>query len=126
MTEQPAKLSKKDLKFLMSLLDKAEEETDHMIEMGGDNKKAASLRRRQIMRIRLALTDLDKQMFKRNESNVNGVKNKSTPRPGLVLYDETVIIKPYDKRRKAWILELQKSKQTILLRSSGLIVGFEL
>ena len=64
-------------------------------------------------------------MFKTHESNVNGVKNKSTPRPGLVLYDETVIIKPYDKRRKAWILELQKSKQTILLRSNGLIEGFE-
>jgi hypothetical protein len=62
--------------------------------------------------------------FKTHESNVNGVKNKSTP-PGLVLYDETVIIKPYDIRRKAWILELQKSKQTILLRSSGLIEGFE-
>lgn len=59
MTQQPAKLSKKDLKFLMSLLDKAEEEADDMIEMGGDNKRAASLRR-QIMRIRLALIDLNK------------------------------------------------------------------
>lgn len=60
MTLQPAKLSKKDLKFLMSLLDKAAEEADDMVEMGGDNKRAASLRRRQIMRIRLALIDLNK------------------------------------------------------------------
>jgi hypothetical protein len=58
MTKQTAKLSKKDLKFLMSLLDKAAEEVDDMIEMGGYNKRAASLRRRQIMRVRLALIDL--------------------------------------------------------------------
>ena len=60
MTKQTTKLSRKDLEFLMSVLDKAEEEADDMIEMGGDNKKAASLRRRQIMRIRLALIDLNK------------------------------------------------------------------
>jgi hypothetical protein len=58
MTQQPAKLSKKDLKFLMSLLDKAEGEADDMIEMDSDNKRVASLRRRQIMRIRLVLIDL--------------------------------------------------------------------
>ena len=58
MAPEPAKLSRKDLKFLMSLLDKAEEEADDMIEMGG--KRAASLRRRQIMRIRLKLIDLNR------------------------------------------------------------------
>jgi hypothetical protein len=57
MTQQPAKLSKKDLKFLTSLPDRAEEEADDTIEMGGDNKRAVSLRRRQIMRIRLALIE---------------------------------------------------------------------
>lgn len=60
MTKQTAKLSKKDLKFLMSLLDKAAEEAGNMIETGGNNKRAASLKRRQIMRVRLALIDLDK------------------------------------------------------------------
>jgi hypothetical protein len=60
MAPEPAKLSRKDLKFLMSLLDKAEEEADDMIEMGGNNKRAASLRRRQIMRIRLKLIDLNR------------------------------------------------------------------
>ena len=43
MTKQTAKLSKKDLKFLMSLLEKAAEEAENMIEMGGNNKRAASL-----------------------------------------------------------------------------------
>ncbi len=60
MTKQTAKISKNDLRFLMSLLDKAAEEADDMIEMGGDNKRAASLRRRQIMRIRLKLIDLNR------------------------------------------------------------------
>ena len=60
MAAEPAKLSRKDLKFLMSLLDKAEEEADDMIEMGGNNKRAASLRRRQIIRIRLKLIDLNR------------------------------------------------------------------
>ena len=55
-------LSKKDLKFLMSLLDIAQGELDVAIEISGDNKskRAARLRRRQIMRIRLALIDLYK------------------------------------------------------------------
>jgi hypothetical protein len=59
MNKQPPKLSRKDLKYLMSLLDKAEE-VDTEIEMDGDNKRSASLKRRQIMRIRLALIDLDR------------------------------------------------------------------
>jgi hypothetical protein len=58
------KLSKKDLKFLMSLLDKAQEDSEAVIEAGeGDydkDKRAARLRRRQIMRIRLTLIDIDK------------------------------------------------------------------
>lgn len=55
-------LSKNDLKFLRSLLDKALEEIDAMIEVSGDDKskKAARLRRRQIIRIRLSLIDYDK------------------------------------------------------------------
>lgn len=45
----------------MSLLDKAEEETDVWTEIAGDNKRAASLKKRQIMRIRLGLIDLNKK-----------------------------------------------------------------
>jgi hypothetical protein len=44
----------------MSPLDKTEEEVEFEIEMDGDSKRAASLKRRQIISIRLALIDLDK------------------------------------------------------------------
>ena len=60
MTEQLVKISKNDLRFLKSLLNKADEEADTEIERDSDNKRAASLKKRQIMRIRLALIDLDK------------------------------------------------------------------
>ena len=52
------KLSKNDLRFLRSLLNKAEEEADKEIEE--DSDRAASLKKRQIMRIRLALIKLGK------------------------------------------------------------------
>ena len=60
MTKQLVKISKNDLRFLRSLLNKADEEADTEIEEDSDNKRAASLKKRQIMRIRLALIDLDK------------------------------------------------------------------
>lgn len=57
--KQPSKLSRKDFKYLMNLLDKAEEEVGAGTEAGGD-KRASALTRRRIMRIRLALIDLNK------------------------------------------------------------------
>ena len=60
MPEQIMKLSKNDLRFLRSLLNKAEEEADTEIEEDSDKKRAASLKKRQIMRIRLALIELGK------------------------------------------------------------------
>jgi hypothetical protein len=36
-------LSKEDLRFLLNLLDKAEEESDTEIEIDGDNKSEASI-----------------------------------------------------------------------------------
>ena len=59
MIKQPAKLSRKDFKYLMNLLDKAEEEVGAETEQGGD-KRGSALTRRRIMRIRLALIDLNK------------------------------------------------------------------
>lgn len=48
-------LSKDDLQYLMGLLDKAEDEIE--TEGDGENNAAASLTRRRISRIRLALVD---------------------------------------------------------------------
>ena len=61
MTKQPGKLSKKDLRFLMRLLDKAEEEENTEIEIDGDNKAEASSALKRITRIRLAVIDHDKK-----------------------------------------------------------------
>jgi len=61
-SEQPGKLSKKDFRFIMDLLDKAEEEADSEMESDGGNRREASLKRRQIMRIRLTLIDLNKSL----------------------------------------------------------------
>jgi hypothetical protein len=49
------RLSKDDLQYLMGLLDKAEDEIE--TEGDGENNAAASLTRRRISRIRLALVD---------------------------------------------------------------------
>ena len=54
------RLSKGDLRFLMNLLDKAEEESNTEIEIDGDNKSEATAALKRIRRIRLALIDLDK------------------------------------------------------------------
>ena len=60
MTKQSVRLSKNDYRFLMGLLNKAGDEADAAIEIGGENKRAASLKIRQITHIRLALIDLEK------------------------------------------------------------------
>jgi hypothetical protein len=52
------RLSKDDLQYLMGLLDKAEEEIE--AEGDGENKISASLTRKRITRIKLALVDLYK------------------------------------------------------------------
>jgi hypothetical protein len=53
-------LSKGDLRFLLNLLDKAEEESNTEIEIDGDNKSEATAALKRIRRIRLAVIDLDK------------------------------------------------------------------
>ncbi len=55
------RLSKADLKFLLNLLNKAEEETQTEIEIDGDNKSEATTTLKRISRIRLAVIDLDKK-----------------------------------------------------------------
>jgi hypothetical protein len=52
-------LSMDDLQYLMGLLDKAEEEIE--TEVDEDKREAMSLTRKRIIRIRLALIDLDKK-----------------------------------------------------------------
>ena len=62
MTNKPAtgKLSKSDYRHLVSLLSKAQADTEEVIESNGDNREAR-LTLRRIMRIRLALIDLDEK-----------------------------------------------------------------
>jgi hypothetical protein len=55
------RLSKGDLRFLLNLLDKAEEETNTEIEIDGDNKSEATVAMKRIKRIRLAVIGLDKK-----------------------------------------------------------------
>ena len=55
------RLSKADLKFLLNLLNKAEEEAQTEIEIDGDNKSEATTTLKRISRIRLAVIDLDKK-----------------------------------------------------------------
>jgi hypothetical protein len=55
------RLSKADLRFLMRLLDRAEEEANTEIEIDGDNKAEASSAIKRITRIKLAVIDLDKK-----------------------------------------------------------------
>jgi hypothetical protein len=66
MTNNPTtgKLSKSDYRYLMSLLSKAQAEAEEVIKSDGDNKREARLTVRRIMRIRLALIDLDKRTKK--------------------------------------------------------------
>jgi hypothetical protein len=59
MTKQPGKLSRADFKYLMSLLNKVQEEAEKEIENDGNNKAKARLTMRKITRIRLALIDFD-------------------------------------------------------------------
>ena len=63
MTERAAarRLSKEDHKFLLTILDKAEEEANTEIQIYGDNKAEASLTIKRITRIRMAVIDLDKK-----------------------------------------------------------------
>lgn len=55
------RLSKGDLRFLLNLLDKAEEDSNTEIEIDGDNKSEATTEMKRIRRIRLAVIDLDKK-----------------------------------------------------------------
>ena len=55
------RLSKADLKFLLNLLNKAEEEAQTEIEIDGDNKSEATAALKRIRRISLAVIDLDKE-----------------------------------------------------------------
>lgn len=55
------RLSKADLKFLLNLLNKAEEEAQTEIEIDGDNKSEATTTLKRISRIRLVVMDLDKK-----------------------------------------------------------------
>ena len=54
-------MSKEDHKFLLTILDKAEEEANTEIQIYGDNKAEASLTIKRITRIRMAVIDLDKK-----------------------------------------------------------------
>lgn len=66
MTNKPAtgKLSKSDYRYLMSLLSKAQAEAEEKIENESDDKREAGLTVRRLMRIRLALIDLDKSSIR--------------------------------------------------------------
>lgn len=54
-------MSKADLKFLLNLLNKVEEEAQTEIEIDGDNKSEETAALKRITRIRLAVIDLDKK-----------------------------------------------------------------
>ncbi|MGC2309345.1 MAG: hypothetical protein WA461_13150 [Nitrososphaeraceae archaeon] len=55
------RLSKADSKFLLNLLNKAEEEAQTEIKIDGDNKSEATTTLKRISRIRLVVMDLDKK-----------------------------------------------------------------
>jgi hypothetical protein len=55
------RLSKADLRFLLNLLDEAEEEVVTEIAIDGDNKSEATAALKRISRTRLAVIDLDKK-----------------------------------------------------------------
>ena len=55
------RLSKNDLRFLMNLLDEAEEEANTEIQIDGDNKAEASLAIERINHIRMALVNRDER-----------------------------------------------------------------
>jgi hypothetical protein len=55
------RLSKADLRFLLNMLDEAEEEVVTEIAIDGDNKSEATAALKRISRIRLAVIDLDKK-----------------------------------------------------------------
>ena len=55
------RLSKADLRFLLNLLDEAEEEVVTEIAIDGDNKSEATAALKRISRIRLAVIDLNKK-----------------------------------------------------------------
>jgi hypothetical protein len=55
------RLSKADLRFLLNLLNEAEEEVVTEIAIDGDNKSEATAALKRISRIRLAVIDLDKK-----------------------------------------------------------------
>jgi hypothetical protein len=55
------RLSKDDLRFLMNLLDEAEEEANTEIQIDGDNKAEASLAIERINHIRMALVNRDER-----------------------------------------------------------------
>ena len=58
-TPTPIRLSKDDLRFLMNLLDEAEEEANTEFRINGDNKAEAQLAIERITRIRSAVIDLE-------------------------------------------------------------------
>ena len=57
----PIRLSKEDLRFLMNLLDEAEEEANTEFRIDGDNKAEAQLAIERINRIRSAVIDLEER-----------------------------------------------------------------
>ncbi|MGC1133865.1 MAG: hypothetical protein WA941_13650 [Nitrososphaeraceae archaeon] len=58
------RLSKDDLRFLMNLLDEAEEEANTEFRIDGDNKAEAQLAIDRINRIRSAVMDLQERSEK--------------------------------------------------------------
>ena len=60
----PIRLSKDDLRFLMNLLDEAEEEANTEFRIDGDNKAEAQLAIERITRIRSAVIDLEERSKK--------------------------------------------------------------
>jgi hypothetical protein len=58
------RLSKDDLRFLMNLLDEAEEEANTEFRIDGDNKAEAQLAIERINRIRSAVMDLEERSEK--------------------------------------------------------------
>ncbi len=59
----PIRLSKEDPRFLMNLLDEAEEEANTEFRIDGDNKAEAQLAIERINRIRSAVIDLEERVL---------------------------------------------------------------
>ena len=59
----PIRLSKEDPRFLMNLLDEAEEEANTEFRIDGDNKSEAQLAIERINRIRSAVIDLEERVL---------------------------------------------------------------